>query len=556
VSPLRFGKQEAWPKPLRHGSKPPPPSLTEPELSGFAVRPLSARRRFDQARRVEKEPTPPEERFWTASFDLWRQRCGFVAAPLAFAAVWFAPLSVSTEAHRLAAILAAVGVLWVSEAIPMAITAFLGVAAAVALGVAPAAQAFAPFADPLIFLFIGTFLLARAIFVHGVDRRVALAILGWRFVGNRPGRLLAAYAGTATLVSMWISNTATVAMMFPIGLSILRVLEQAPHQRAAVTRFSAVFLLSCAFGASIGGLATPVGTPPNLIGLGFLRQSAQAEVPFFHWMALGIPLVALLWGWCVWQLGRNFGELEAVLTAVSEHIAEERARLGPWTAGQRNTLVAFACTVLLWVSPGVVALVLGEQHPAYRWLVTTFPEGVAALFGAGLLFVLPIDWRRQRFTLRWEDAVQIDWWIVFLYGGGLALGTLAFRTGLAEALGHALTTRLGIQTMPGLVLVSTACATLLSETTSNTASANMIVPVVIAFAHSAGLDPVLPAVGATFGASLGFMLPVSTPTNAIVYSSGRIPLVTMMRHGLLLDIFGVVAVAAVLLLLGPLILAG
>lgn len=486
-------------------------------------------------------------------FDLWRKRSGVVLSPLAFASVWWVDLPVSPEAHRLAAILAAVGVMWVTEVIPMAMTAFVGVATAVVLQVAPAQQAFAPFADPLIFLFIGTFILARAIFVHGLDRRFALAILSLRWVGTSGPRLLAAYSGTAALISMWISNTATVAMMFPIGLSILHVLDRADPQRARTSRFAAVLLLSCAFGASIGGLATPVGTPPNLIGLGFLRRSVGAEVPFFHWMALGVPLVVLLWAWMVFRFRTEARAAGAAFQAVAEHVAEERARLGRWTAGQRNTLIAFAVTVSLWVAPGVVALVVGQQHPWYRWLVAVFPEGVVALLGAGLLFVLPTDWRRFRFTLNWEEAVQIDWWIVFLYGGGLALGTMAFQTGLAEALGRALTSALGIDSEAGLVAVSTACATLLSETTSNTGSANMIVPVAIAFAQSTAVNPILPALGATLGASLGFMLPVSTPTNAIVYSSGRVPLITMIRYGLALDLAGVVVIVAVVTLLGPIL---
>jgi sodium-dependent dicarboxylate transporter 2/3/5 len=155
--------------------------------------------------------------------------------------------------------------------------------------------------------------------------------------------------------------------------------------------------------------------------------------------------------------------------------------------------------------------------------------------------------------LSWEQAVKIDWWIVFLYGGGIALGTLAFKTGLAEAMGRGLTGFLGVHSSLGLLAVSTAIATVLSETTSNTASANMVIPVVIAFARSAGIDPVIPAIGATMGSSLGFMLPVSTPTNAIVYGSGRIPLTTMMRHGIVLDIIGVIAIIVVVGLLGPLL---
>jgi len=219
-----------------------------------------------------------------------------------------------------------------------------------------------------------------------------------------------------------------------------------------------------------------------------------------------------------------------------------------------NTMIAFGVTVFLWVLPGAVALVGGADHPLYQRLVARFPEGVVALLGAGLLFVLPTDLRKHEFTLPWAEAVRIDWWIVFLYGGGIALGTLAFKTGLAAAMGRGLTDLLGVRSAFGLLALSTAMAAVLSETTSNTASANMVVPVVIAFARSAGIDPVLPAVGATMGASLGFMLPVSTPCNAIVYGSGRIPLTAMMRYGFALDIAGVVVIVLVLGVLGPSVL--
>jgi sodium-dependent dicarboxylate transporter 2/3/5 len=501
------------------------------------------------------EPRLPVGREWSR-FDLWRARVGLVLAPLAFASVLVLPLELSLQAHRLAAILAGVGILWVTEAIPMAITAFLGVAVAVVLGVAPAQQAFAPFADPLIFLFVGSFLLARAIFVHGLDRRIALAILSWRIAGKSPWALLMAYSGTAALLSMWISNTATVAMMYPIGLSILAVVDQrAQNRRRALRPFGAALLLSCAFGASIGGLATPVGTPPNLIGLGFLRRTGAAEIPFFTWMALALPIASGLWVWMVVRFRRVGRGLEEALRALREHLAEERRALGAWTAGQRNTVVAFAITVGLWVAPGVVALVAGREHPWYAWLSGTLPEGVVALLGASLLFVLPVDWRQHRFTLTWAEAVQIDWWIVFLYGGGLALGTLTFQTGLAEAAGQALTAALGIDRPFSLVLAATVSATALSEATSNTSAANMVVPVVIALARSAGMDPVLPALAATMAASLGFLLPVSTPTNAIVYASGRVPLRFMMRYGALLDLAGIAIVSAVLAMLGPIVLA-
>lgn len=484
-----------------------------------------------------------------------RERAGLILAPLAFAALWLAPLGLEQPAHRLAAIMGAVVVLWVTEAIPMAMTAFLGVGAAVALGVAPAAVAFAPFADPLIFLFVGTFMLAQAIFFHGLDRRFAFGILSLPGVGERPVRVLVAYAAVACAISMWISNTATTAMMFPIGISVLTALEARGGSTALPAGFGTVLLLANSFAASVGGLGTPVGTPPNLIGIGFIRRELGVELPFFSWMALGVPVVVGLLAFLLFDLARSGAPAGARLTGISELLVRERGKLGRWSRGEKNTLFAFAATVFFWVLPGVVALFAGEDAPAYRDLSAALPESVVALFGAGLLFVLPTNLARHEFTLPWREAVKIDWWIVFLYGGGIALGTLAFKTGLADALGRSLTGLLGLHSTFGLIALSTALATVLSETTSNTAAANMVVPVAIAVARSAGLDPVLPAIAATMGASLGFMLPVSTPCNAIVYGSGRIPLTRMMRHGVVLDLAGIVLIVAVVSLLGPWVLS-
>ena len=490
-------------------------------------------------------------------FELWRQRAGLVLFVPAFALIWLLPLDLPPAAHRLAAILASVVVLWISEAIPMAMTAFLGVAVAAMLQVAPPAEAFAPFADPLIFLFIGTFMLAQAIFVHGLDRRFALAILSLPGVGRSPGRVLAAFAGATCLISMWISNTATTAMMYPIALSLLRFLEPRGNDQR-VSQFGAVLLLSAAFASSIGGLATPVGTPPNLIGIGFIRRELGVGFPFFSWMAVGLPVSLTLFAWLAFDFTRTTRDGSASAQAlaamfrdggITTVIAAERRKLVPWTRGQINTVIAFGATVALWVLPGLVALMLGQEHWLYQKLTAVLPESVVALLGATALFLLPIDTRRNEFTLSWQQAVKIDWWIVFLYGGGIALGTLAFKTGLAEALGQALTSWLGIRSGFALLLMSTIVATVLSETTSNTAAANMVVPVVIAFARSSGLDPLVPALGATMGASLGFILPVSTPTNAIVYGSGHIPLPVMMRHGVLLDVIGISVIVAGLTLL-------
>ncbi|HEX6668923.1 MAG TPA: DASS family sodium-coupled anion symporter [Gemmatimonadales bacterium] len=480
-----------------------------------------------------------------------RRTVGSFLAPAVFLALLALPFpGLSSEAHRLAAVMGAVVVLWVTEALPLPVTALLGASACVALDVAPAREVFAPFADPLMFLFIGAFILARGIFLHGLDRRVAYAVLSLPWVGARPARILVAFGAATALLSAWISNTATTAMMFGIGLSILAALRSQAASGTIDPRYATALMLMTSFAASIGGLATPVGTPPNLIGIGFIRSQLGVEIAFFQWMLIGIPVVALLFGFLAVYLNLVGPSGLRELPAGAELIRHERAQLGPWTTGQRSVAIAFGLTVALWVVPGVTALVAGEESPVYLALSRRVPEGVAALVGASLLFVLP---GKDGPAITWREATQIDWGVVLLYGGGFALGVLSFQTGLAEGMGRGLTSLLPVHGSFGLLVASVVLATILSETTSNTASANMVVPVVIAIARAAGLDPLEAALGATLGSSLGFMLPVSTPCNAIVYGSGYIPLGRMIRWGFLLDVVGVVVIIGLVRALSPLL---
>lgn len=480
-----------------------------------------------------------------------RRTVGFFLAPAVFIALLALPLAgLSPAAHRLAAVMAAVVVLWVTEALPLPVTALLGAAASVVLEVAPAKEVFAPFADPLMFLFIGAFILARGIFVHQLDRRVAYAVLSLPWVGARPARILVAFGAATALISAWISNTATTAMMFGIGLSILAALQSRTAGNTMDPRYASALMLMTSFAASVGGLATPVGTPPNLIGIGFIRSQLGVEVTFFQWTLIGIPVVTVLFGFLAVYLNAVGPSGVRELPAGGELIRHEREQLGPWTAGQRSVALAFSLTVALWVLPGVAALIWGQGSSIYLALSRRMPEGVAALVGAALLFILP---GRNGPAITWREASEIDWGVVLLYGGGFALGVLSFQTGLAEAVGRGLTGLLPGHGSFGLLVASVVLATILSETTSNTASANMVVPVVIAIGRAAGLDPLEAALGATFGASLGFMLPVSTPCNAIVYGSGYIPLSRMMRWGLALDLVGVVVIVTLVRLLSPLV---
>ena len=480
-------------------------------------------------------------------FEELRKRLGFVLAPVAFISVYFTPLGLSPDAHNLAAIISTVIVLWICESIPMPITALMGASAAVILQVAPAKEVLAPFSDPLIFLFIGSFMLSRAVFLRQLDKRLAFAVLSLKWVDARPSRILFAFGFVTVFISGWMSNTATTAMMLAIGLSIISfLLYQEKETGVKINRaYPTAMMLMTSFAASIGGMSTPIGTPPNLIGLGFIRNLTGNEITFFEWMMIGVPVVSILFIFLFLYL--NFLAPAGVKQIEGAHqmIQAERERLGEWTRGQKSVVFAFGTAVLLWILSGLVAISVGENSAAYKTVSSRFPEAIGAIVGASLLFLLPGD-RKGEKAITWTEAVKIDWGVILLYGGGFALGVLSFQTGLAEAVGVGLTSLIPLSGEFGLLIVGTLIAVIVSETTSNTASANMVVPVVIAIAQSQNVDPLIPALGATFGANLGFMLPVSTPCNAIVFGSGHIPLMKMVRYGFLLDVFGFIVIVSAL----------
>jgi len=496
---------------------------------------------------IKEVISPPEARF-----ERWRNRAGFFLAPFIFLLIFFAPLNLKPEAHSLAAIIAAVVVLWICESLPMPVTALIGAALCVLLKVADAKTVFAPFADPLMFLFIGSFILARAIFLHDLDKRFAYGVLSLKWIGARPSRILFAFGAVTAFSSAWISNTATTAMMFAIGMSIITFLfKQEKETGVKISRnYATAMMLITSFAASVGGLATPIGTPPNVIGLGFIRQLLGAEISFFKWMMIGVPVVVILYLFLYFYLNYLAPAGVKEIEGSAEMIRREKASLGKWTRAQKSTVIAFAAAITLWIFSGLIALAAGETSQIYKAINSRLPEAVGAIAGAVLLFLLPGNKTGEK-AITWQEAVKIDWGVILLYGGGFALGVLSFQTGLAESIGVNLTALLPLRGEFGLLVASVIVAVLISETTSNTASANMVVPVVIAIAQTSGADPLIPALGATFGASLGFMLPVSTPCNAIVYGSGYIPLMKMVRYGILLDIFGVIVIIIMLSLLAP-----
>jgi sodium-dependent dicarboxylate transporter 2/3/5 len=227
--------------------------------------------------------------------------------------------------------------------------------------------------------------------------------------------------------------------------------------------------------------------------------------------------------------------------------------LGAWTRGQKFALLAFSVAVALWIAPGFIALIFGSRSAAAQTYNARLPEAAAALLAALLLFVLPVDWKKKEFAISWKQAIRIDWGVLLLYGGGMALGDLMIQTKLADAVGHGLLGLSGATSMWGITLAAVFIAVLVSEATSNTASANMVVPVIISLALAAGVNPLPPAIGATLGASWGFMLPVSTAPNAMVYGSGMVPITKMIRAGVIFDLLGGLTIWIGLRLLLPLI---
>ena len=499
----------------------------------------------------EQKLSPAEERF-----EKGRRTIGLFLAPVVLVVMMLLPLDLPSNQQTLAACLLFVIVLWISEAVPIPIGGLLGVGMIVLLGGASSDDVLAPFGDSTVFTFIGAFILAAAMLKHGVARRFAFRILSLPGVGRSTNRVIIAFGLITCLLSAFVSNTATVAMLLPTALGILAVIANLMQEQGIGThegridatrlRVGVALMLMLAYGASVGGLLTPVGSPPNLIGRDLIEQATDTEITFAEWMGMAIPICAAMFVvLAVILLLLNKPEIKE-LSGIEEYVAEERARLGKLSRAEKNTLIAFAVTVSCWILPGILAVVFGETSSVYVDTYARLDEGIVAILGASLLFLLPVDWKRREFTLNWSDAASIDWGTILLFGTGIILGTLLEETGLAETVGTGASEALGLSTTFAITAFAVMLAIVVSETTSNTASAAVVVPIVLPIAMAANVDPFVPGLAATFAASFGFMLPVSTPQNAIVYGSGVVPITKMIRSGFSFDIIGAILILLIL----------
>jgi sodium-dependent dicarboxylate transporter 2/3/5 len=477
------------------------------------------------------------------------------------------PEGMSPEAKRMAAVAAWMAAWWLTEAVPIAVTALLPLVLFPMAGILPSARTAANYGNHLVFVFFGGFALALAMERWGLHRRVALHVLCW--LGGGPRRILLGFMVGAALLSMWMSNTAATLVMLPIGMAVVRQIsrgvrfgeQQGEQVEQKVRRgFGAVLMLGLAYGASIGGLATLIGTPPNLVFAGAVEQlfPQAPKIGFFQWMKLGVPLVLVMlpltWYYLAyWAAPIDLRRIR-LATGNRAGVRAELAGLGPWSREELWVAAVFVLAVLGWAFRSEV--MLGDwKIPGWEgW----FPrpehlhDATVAVAAALLLLAVPIRRREgdePPFALSWQRMEKgVPWGILLLFGGGFALAGGFQASGLASWIGEGLT---GLSGLSPWLLVALTCllVTFLTELTSNTATATMLMPILAATAHGAGVHPFLLMLPATLAASFAFMLPVATPPNAIVFGSGWVDIGYMARVGLWMNLIGVVVITLLIFLL-------
>lgn len=451
-----------------------------------------------------------------------------------------APEGLSVEAWWVVSIMALMLTWWVTEAVPIAATALIPLITLPLTGATEAAEAARPYADPILYLFIGGFMLAAAIERWGLHARIALTVAG--AVGTRPAALVAGFIAAAGLLSLWISNTATVLMLTPIAVAVARAMAENGHKDP---RLGVALVLGVAYAASIGGMGTPVGSPTNVIAMGFLNEAGVA-LSFVQWMGLGLPVVILLLPvlWLVVTRG--------LATATPDDVARgwgvlKRARqaLGPASQAEKRVLMVFIAVAGAWILRELVLV----RIPGLERL----SDMHIAIAGALALFLLPSGDPGRPRLLDWASAERIPWGIVILFGGGLSVAAAMDSTGLSDWLGVAMQGLQGYE--PLLILVVLILITLIAtEMMSNVATLSAMLPIVAALAAALEINPLLLVFPVTLTASLGFMLPIATAANAIAFSTGLPSLRTMLWKGLILNLAGVVAIVAVNALLAETVL--
>ncbi len=460
-----------------------------------------------------------------------RQRIGFFLGPAVLLATIAlpAPEQLSPAGWGVCACALLLAIWWITEAVPIPVTALLPLVLFPIVGVGTIAETSAPYANPIVFLFLGGFLIATAMVKWNLHKRLALTIIS--IVGTSPLRLVAGFMAATAFLSMWVSNTATTLMMLPVGVSVIALVDEHASDATARFRFSIVLLLAIAYGASIGGMGTLVGTPPNAFMAGFFLEQYGYEISFVRWMLVGLPMIAVGLPLVFFVLTKWIYPI--VLDAIpggTRLIRSQLQSLGPMGRGEKIVATVFCATAVLWCT---------------RPLLTPFIPGLSdaaiAMGGGLILFLIPVDFRKGHFAHDWAAANSIPWGTLILFGGGLSLATAVTRTGLAVWMADGLT---GLEVFPLIIilLVVVGIIVFLTELVSNLATVAAFLPPLAALAIALGQDPLFLAIPAALGASCAFMLPSATPPNAVIYGSGRVSVPQMTRAGMVLNLLCIVVI--------------
>ncbi len=466
---------------------------------------------------------------------------GLAAGPLAALALYaLLPEAdgLSEGGRRTLAAAAWMAVWWITEALPIEATALLPLCVFPLLGIADIEATAAPYADPVIFLFLGGVMLGAAMERWGLHRR--LALLTMLAVGTRPSQLVGGVMLATAAISMWVSNTATAVMMLPIGMSLIRF---ARGTGPSATNFAKCMMLGIAYAATIGGIGTVIGTPPNAVAMGFIERSYRVQIGFLDWLAIGLPIMLLFLplAWlCLVRL--VFPCRGAPVSGARTLIQDELRALGPLSRGELWTGTVFALAAAAWILRQPLADWLGlvarspGAPPAYR-----LTDAGIAITAALLLFAIPVDARRRTFLLDWRDAARLPWGVLILLGGGLALAAAFGANGVDRYIGAGFAALAGLPVLAVVAIVS-ASVVFTTEFGSNTAVVNIFLPIVAAAALDLGVHPYVLIFPTALAASYAFMMPMGTPPNALVFASGHLHVADMAKAGFLLNLLSILVI--------------
>lgn len=460
------------------------------------------------------------------------------------------------QAPFVGAMVILMAVLWITEVIPIPVTSLFPLFLLPLLGVLPVKEVSLFYGKPIIFLFLGGFLLAIALQKSGLHKRIALKILS--LIGDKPAGIILGFFLAGGLLSMWISNTASVMVMLPVGLSVLNQLKSKGVSPELLAKVGLGIMLSMAYGADIGGMATPVGTPPNLVFqemFGTMFPEAP-EISFIDWMLIGLPISILfvVSGWLI---------MTKVLLRLPKHsllggknvIREQLNELGKLRKDEISAGIVFCLTAFLWMSGA--DLKLGDWGVIYGWRsllgIPGLSDAGVAILMSTVLFVLPSHEREGEAILEWKDAKQIPWGILLLFGGGFAIAGGFTKSGLSDIVGQGFAS-IEVSSPIFVVGLINTLLTFLTEITSNTAMTNLVLPILAEASVVLHIDPRLIMIPATLSASCAFMMPIASPTQAIVFASGYVPIKQMMRMGIWFNILGIILVTLAFILVGQFVL--